>query len=207
MRPDPTVLAFDTSAAHCAAALLAGGRIREVHRDMQRGQAEQLMPLLEDLLGKAELTWRDLDALVVGVGPGNFTGTRIAVAAARGLALSLGIPAVGVSRFETTARGRGGSGLLLVRLPAPRATFYLQEFAYGAPVAPPRHFDPETDTLTDAERAAALCEGTNEPEIGKLLATGLAKLSESKSHARPAPLYVRPPEAALPKDPPPKMLP
>lgn len=70
---------------------------------MTKGQAERLFPLLEELLAEAGLSWSDLDAIGVGVGPGNFTGIRISVAAARGLALSLNIPAVGVSATEAVA--------------------------------------------------------------------------------------------------------
>lgn len=100
------VLAFDTSAAHCAAAVVCGDRVlAECAEPMTRGQAERLFPLLEDLLARAGLAWSDLDAIGVGIGPGNFTGIRISVAAARGLALSLGIPAIGVSATEAAACG------------------------------------------------------------------------------------------------------
>src|SRR5690606_26481369 len=102
--PDPLVLGFDTSAAHCAAALLCAGEVRALrHEEMAKGQAERLMPLLEEMLAEAGAGWGDLAALGVGVGPGNFTGIRISVAAARGLALGLGIPAHGVSIFEALA--------------------------------------------------------------------------------------------------------
>lgn len=106
MRPEPAILAFDTSAAHCAAALLSGDRLLALRTEpMEKGQAERLMPLLEEVLAEGSLGWADLDALAVGTGPGNFTGVRIAVAAARGLALALGKPALGVSRFEALALG------------------------------------------------------------------------------------------------------
>ena len=86
--PDPSapgpVLGFDTSAAHCAAAVVSGGRVLACRVEpMARGQAERLFPLLEALLSQAGVTWRDLSAIGVGTGPGNFTGIRIAVAAAR----------------------------------------------------------------------------------------------------------------------------
>ena len=100
------ILAFDTSAAHCAAALLIGDRIvASAFEPMEKGQAERLLPLLQEVLAEAGLGWRDLTALAVGTGPGNFTGVRIAVAAARGLALGLGIPAVGITRLEALAFG------------------------------------------------------------------------------------------------------
>ena len=59
---------------------------------MARGQAERLVPMLEEMLAEAGLGWRDLDALGVCTGPGNFTGIRISVSAARGLALALDVP-------------------------------------------------------------------------------------------------------------------
>src|SRR6056297_2365432 len=77
------ILAFDTSAAHCAAAIVSGDTIlARRDEEMARGQAERLMPLLAELLAEAGLAWSDLAALGVGTGPGNFTGIRIAVAAA-----------------------------------------------------------------------------------------------------------------------------
>ena len=106
MRPEPLILAFDTSAAHCAAALLSGDRVLEARaEDMAKGQAERLFPMLEEMLARHGAGWRDLAAIGVGIGPGNFTGVRISVAAARGLALSLGVPALGVSRLEALAHG------------------------------------------------------------------------------------------------------
>ncbi|MEO0991117.1 MAG: tRNA (adenosine(37)-N6)-threonylcarbamoyltransferase complex dimerization subunit type 1 TsaB, partial [Pseudomonadota bacterium] len=95
------LLTFDTSAAHCAAAVIRDGTVtRQALEPMARGQAERLIPLLEETLSAEGLTWKDLDAIGVGVGPGNFTGIRISVSAARGLALGLAIPAFGVSTFE-----------------------------------------------------------------------------------------------------------
>jgi len=82
---DGLVLGFDTSAAHCAAALLAGERVLACRaEEMGRGQAERLMPLLEEVLESGGVTWRKLARIGVGTGPGNFTGIRISVAAARG---------------------------------------------------------------------------------------------------------------------------
>ncbi|MEN8738203.1 MAG: tRNA (adenosine(37)-N6)-threonylcarbamoyltransferase complex dimerization subunit type 1 TsaB, partial [Phaeobacter gallaeciensis] len=120
MKTEPLVLGFDTSAAHCAAALLRGDTVvAEALEPMTRGQAERLMPLLEEVLATGGATWADLDAIGVGVGPGNFTGIRIAVSAARGLALGLGVPAVGIDGFD--ARAATGT---LPGIPAPRDQVY-----------------------------------------------------------------------------------
>ena len=127
MRSEPLILAFDTSAAHCAAALLCGESVLECRiEEMAKGQAERLMPMLEEMLARHGAGWRDLAAIGVGVGPGNFTGVRISVAAARGLALSLGVPAVGVSGLEAAALGLPGP--LLVVEDARRGEVYAQAF-------------------------------------------------------------------------------
>ena len=132
MPPDALLLAFDTSAAHCAAALLSGDRaLAEALEPMEKGQAERLMPFLEDLLTRAGVGWHDLTALAVGTGPGNFTGVRIAVAAARGLALGLGIPAVGVTRFQ--ALGHGQPRPLTVIEDARRGEVYVQRLDTSPP--------------------------------------------------------------------------
>ena len=117
----PLVLAFDTAAARCAAALVRGDDVL-ARRDeaMERGQAERLLPMLEEMLAEAGADWRDLDGIGVVTGPGNFTGVRLAVAAARGLALALGIPAVGVSVFEALA---GRPGAVTVTLADKRGRF------------------------------------------------------------------------------------
>ncbi|MDH5798127.1 MAG: tRNA (adenosine(37)-N6)-threonylcarbamoyltransferase complex dimerization subunit type 1 TsaB, partial [Paracoccaceae bacterium] len=135
MPPEPTVLAFDTSAAHCAAALLSGNnKLAERFEVQARGQAERLFPILEEMLDEAGLSWSDLNVIGVGVGPGNFTGIRISVAAARGLALSLGIPAVGVSVLEAQAEGL--DGVVLSSLDGRRGQMYLQVFGDSQGSAP-----------------------------------------------------------------------
>ena len=117
------ILAFDTSAAHCAAVLLSGSSVLALrHEEMTRGQAERLMPLLLELLAEAGAGWRDLAALAVGTGPGNFTGLRISVAAARGVALSTGLPAFGVDGFA--ARAEGGPSPVLACVSAPRGALH-----------------------------------------------------------------------------------
>src|SRR5690606_33266093 len=116
---DALILAFDTSAAYCAAVLLSGGTILAArHEEMLRGQAERLMPMLEEMLAAQGIGWRDVAAFAVGTGPGNFTGLRVAVAAARGLALSTGRPAFGVDGFA--ARAEGAPRPALVAIAAPR---------------------------------------------------------------------------------------
>ncbi|MEM6306936.1 MAG: tRNA (adenosine(37)-N6)-threonylcarbamoyltransferase complex dimerization subunit type 1 TsaB [Pseudomonadota bacterium] len=124
MPPKPVILSFDTSAAHVAAALLLGDDIIADHfEDRARGQDQALVPVIENLLQRAALQWRDLDAIAVGIGPGNFTGVRISVALAKGLGMALQCPVIGVTTFDALHFGQWGVGYALV--PAPRGGAYV----------------------------------------------------------------------------------
>ncbi|WP_407494629.1 tRNA (adenosine(37)-N6)-threonylcarbamoyltransferase complex dimerization subunit type 1 TsaB [Pseudooceanicola sp. MF1-13] len=224
MPSKPTILAFDTSAAHCAAALLSGGRIAAVrYEEMAKGQAERLVPLLQQTMEDAGADWAELDAIAVGVGPGNFTGVRISVATARGLALSLGIPAIGISAFDLLHNGTGRPDGI-VQIPALRGSSYWQAYAKGQAVGAPSHgsdpqmlpsdgqaiIGPDADDLAvrwsnGAPQlfktvTATLSWPTALEDLAHLAATRLAL---SNDHPAPAPVYVRPAEAAPPRDAPP----
>lgn len=197
MVSEPLVLAFDTSAAHCAAALLSGDRLLACRSEaMGRGQAERLMPLLQEVLAETGHDWCDLDAIGVGIGPGNFTGIRIAVSAARGLALGLGIPAYGVDGFA--ARRLAGPGLATV--PAPRDQVYVD-----MDDAPPVLLDRDTAD-THAARLGTRIAVQPEPAD---LAAAIARHAATRwplAEPAPAPLYIRPADAAPSRDVPPVLL-
>lgn len=185
---------------------------------MDKGQAERLIPLLEEVLAEGGIGWRDLAALAVGTGPGNFTGVRIAVAAARGLALGLGIPAVGITTLEALAFDRREA--VLVAQDARRGQAYVQAFLNGAG---------QTAALVAAgdlppdlnPRAEPVCIGDLAPlyaeRFGFALAAARFPLAEAMARravlrlgsvaARPAPFYLRGADAAPPSDPPPVILP
>ena len=188
------ILAFDTSGPYCAATLWRDGRaIATIVEPMKRGQAERLMPLLEEMLAQTGTGWRDLDAIGVGIGPGNFTGIRISVSAARGLAMGLNIPAVGVSTFQAISIDHTESHLAAV--PAPRDQLYILSPSMDAPElvqAPvrtdlPVHLPPPAEGLVQNIARVATQQAASNPP-------------------RPAPLYIKPADAAPPRDPAPVIL-
>lgn len=218
MPPEPLVLAFDTSAAHCAAALLCGDRVIEARTEaMAKGQAERLMPMLAGMMTRAGASWRDLALIGVGTGPGNFTGVRISVAAARGLALALKIPAIGVSSLEAAAFGLPRP--LLVALDARRGQLYLQLFAEGAApepmladeaALPAWAFEAVALTGDAAVRIADRLGGLPVHAAAGPPCAAVVRIALARSvtpQPRPAPLYLRPADAAPPRDPAPELLP
>ena len=223
----PKVLAFDTSGPFCAIGTAAESYSSgEVH-EMARGQAEALFPLLEARLANVGWTWRDLGAIGVSVGPGNFTGIRIGVSAARGLALSLGIPVYGVTNFELAARSEHlGLDDVAIALPAPRGQAYVQSFVAGAPVGAPALIAPDDlppDLLPArvrtvfgagageiARRLGIAGEDMNFAPAPAVLAECAAALCVATMGApddSARPLYVRPADAAPPREAPPVILP
>ncbi len=194
MLSEPTILAFDTSAAHCAAALLRGNEILVSQAEgMNRGQAERLMPLLNEVLEQANLGWNDLDAIGVGVGPGNFTGIRISVSAARGLALGLDAPAVGVNAFEALATLAPEGQTPAVQ--GPRDQVYLQTGE-----TPARLLAQE-----EAQAKRTLFFSPNAKEF--VIAIARVALTRWTSNPPPpAPFYVKAADAAPSRDVPPSLL-
>jgi tRNA threonylcarbamoyl adenosine modification protein YeaZ len=192
----PLVLAFDTAAAHCAAVLIRGDRVL-ARRDeaMDRGQAERLLPMLEEMLAEAGVDWGALDGIGVCTGPGNFTGLRVAVAAARGLALALGVPAVGVSRFEVLA---DRPGEVVVTL-ADRRGGFAQAFRDGVTLGPP-----VVDPADPPAPGMAVVDGSDAPPDLVALARIAARRLDGAPP--PAPLYLRPADAMPPAEAPPVIL-
>lgn len=98
------ILVLDTVGAWCAAAISDGERVVEDAREIGRGHAEMLAPMVQDLIARAGLAPGDLARIGVNAGPGGFAGTRVGVAFARGLALATGAKALGVGVLPALAR-------------------------------------------------------------------------------------------------------
>ncbi len=210
-----TILALDAAASACSVAV---GRGRDIlaQRDaaMTRGHAEALMPLVLETMAAAGLEFPDLDQIAVGVGPGSFTGIRIALATARGIALAAGLPVFGVDSFSAVAAAlpadirRGRS--LLVAIDSKRRELFGRYFdaelnVLGEPMvlhaaallarrpAGPLLIAGDGAPLLPAAPDALRAQGTGRPgaaAIAVLAAEGRVLLA-------PRPLYLRSPDVTL----------
>ena len=119
----PLILAFDTATERATSALVDDGEVL----GERVSRAATLLADVDALLRQAGAHPRDLGGLALGTGPGSFTGIRIGLAAARGLALALGVPAAGVSTLDALAAGAPGATPVIdakrreVFVPGPRA--------------------------------------------------------------------------------------
>jgi tRNA threonylcarbamoyladenosine biosynthesis protein TsaB len=102
---DMLILAFDTATDVATSALVADGEVL----GERSSRAVTLLEDVDALLRQAGTHTRDVDALAVGIGPGSFTGVRIGLSTARGLALALGVPVAGVSTLDALAAGAPGA--------------------------------------------------------------------------------------------------
>ena len=136
------ILALDTATSSCSVALWADGVRAGRSAEMERGHAEALMPMVIEVLAQAGCTFPDLDLVAVTVGPGSFTGLRIGLAAARGMALAANLPCVGVTTLEAVAASidvrRHADKVVLAALDSKRGDIFAQAFApAGRPLGPP----------------------------------------------------------------------
>jgi tRNA threonylcarbamoyladenosine biosynthesis protein TsaB len=135
---DPVrVLAIDTALEACSAAILDTDRtdgMTSRSQPMIRGHAEALMPLIAAVMAEAQMDFADLDRVAVTVGPGSFTGLRVGVAAARGIALATGKPAVGLTTLAALAApvfAADDSNPVLAVINARHGRVYMQLFGPG----------------------------------------------------------------------------
>lgn len=220
------LLAFDTAQGALSAAVHDGeGEIASAFEARTRGHAEALMPMVEVVLAEAALGFSDLDALAVTVGPGTFTGLRVGLAAARGIALSRGLPLVGVTTLEAVAEPVAAEAdeTILASFDARRDEVYMQAFSANrtpqtAPllvnlgdVAAHLPHSPFVLAGTGSELVAArlaaagldcrMAECRPQPDAAIVARIALRRLGEQGPDAfrtAPAPLYIRAPDAKLP---------
>ena len=175
------LLVIETATAACSAALLGadGSVLDERHEIVGRGHAERLVPMIAELLAG-----RHPDSILVDCGPGSFTGVRVGLAAARGLAIGWHVPVAGFSSLamlavasrerEVAAALQGGHGELFV-----------QSFA-GDPIVPVD----ELRSLAPAQAAASV-------RAGLVVGSGAEALVAERGHGRWAELHPRAADAWL----------
>lgn len=126
------ILAIDTALEACAAAVLdtdAGELLAQEQLLMKRGHAEALMPMIARVMQAASLGFSSLDRIAVTVGPGSFTGLRVGISAARGLALATKRPAVGLttlSAYASAVVGQDGTAPVISAIDARHDHVYFQ---------------------------------------------------------------------------------
>lgn len=218
------VLALDTSLGACSAAVASkregAPELFRVHEPREREHAEAIMGMAERVMGEAGLAYGDLDAIAVTVGPGSFTGVRVGISAARGLALATGKPLIGATSLEVMARQALETlapppGRLAVAADARRGEVYVALFdnsgeTLGEPVAlapsDAAGLLMKSGVKVIAGGGAALvadAAARSGWELGAILpdlqpdAGALALLALTRApHEGPlAPLYLRPPDA------------
>lgn len=204
------VLGLDTCLNACSVALFDGDRVlAHASETMARGHQERLAPMAQALMAAAALPFASLERIGATVGPGSFTGLRVGVAFAKGLASALSIPAVGVGALEALAAE--ASGLTAAIIDARREQVYLQLFDAGEALMAP-------DVLPLGTAAARLTElargrpltlvGSGAPLLARdgdavLTPEGcdarhVARLAAARPPTPIRPLYLRAPDAKLP---------
>lgn len=211
------ILALDTAADVCAACVWdaqAGCERGRAVASMRTGHAENLIGAIEAALSESHADYRSLSRIAVSVGPGSFTGIRVGVAASRGLALALKIPAVGISTLEAlAAESRDALGAQAVLALLGTGGEGMQAAAYdarGVEIHPPAVVDAQTAAAWAAEgpcvlagsaalRLAAMLPG-RPAMLGPLGGTAdiavYARLAGKRAPGgKPKPLYLRAPDA------------
>ncbi len=206
------ILAIDCSANLCAASVYDAKAGKELGRsvlDLGKGHAEHLIAVIGEALQRGGLAYAGLGAIAVSVGPGSFTGVRVGVSAARGLALALKIPAIGVTTLEALAyeaHEKFPGRPVLAALDGGRGEIHaaLYDGAMNSRYGPAVATLPEMVEMavrdapvlagTQAERIAAAAGGSF--DFGLLEATAdiavYARLAAVKGPGeRPRPLYLR----------------
>lgn len=221
------ILALDTTTSACSVAVRTDDREVSSCVTMERGHTEALLPMVRTVLERASCHFTGIDAIAVTVGPGAFTGLRIGLAAARGMALAAGIPCMGITSLEAVAEAidseeRAGRALL-VALDSKRADLFAQVFHAGGPPLGPAVAVPADGLMDLLPPQPILVAGTAaSTAVEYLVQRGVDAIRANGTgcpHARdvariaarrginqdtatlppPSPLYLRPPDTGAPK--------
>ncbi|MET0277027.1 MAG: tRNA (adenosine(37)-N6)-threonylcarbamoyltransferase complex dimerization subunit type 1 TsaB [Pseudorhodoplanes sp.] len=213
------VLAIDTALEACSAAVFDsadGSVIASDSQIMVRGHAEALMPILAAVMRQADISYAALDRIAVTVGPGSFTGLRVGIAAARGLALATHKPAIGITTLQALAApyiAADPATPVAAAIDGRHKHVYFQLFGVGGRVLLPPRMMPLAEAVHAAAGASARLVGSgaglmaelwpedaSPPEIDQRSAPDIdwvARLGAraDPNEALPKPLYLRAAEA------------
>ncbi|MFF4620039.1 tRNA (adenosine(37)-N6)-threonylcarbamoyltransferase complex dimerization subunit type 1 TsaB [Nonomuraea jabiensis] len=204
------VLAFDTATPAVTAALHDGGRVLAEHTTIDaRRHGELLVPTIERVLDEAGAALRDVTAIVAGSGPGPYTGLRVGLMTAQGLATTLGVPAYGICTLDAVAYGSGLAEPFLVATDARRKEVFWARYAdmrtrLDGPFVD-RPADVPVDGLPVVGAGAGLyaeilgeSDAPPYPYAGALAALAAERLAQGTPLDRPRPIYLRRPDAVVP---------
>jgi len=225
VRRPQRVLALDAALSACSVAVLFEGELVAHRRsDMARGQAAALLPMVRAAMSEAAFSYESIDLVAVSIGPGHFTGLRIGLAAAQGLALAWGLPLEGVTTLEAVAAAAAAEPYpLVVALETKREDLYVQTFVGGVARGQPLALAPEEAGRGPWPDGPLALAGDGAPRLADLLkgqgrrinligpalpdAVEVGRLAAGRhggSGVLPAfPLYLRPPDVTFPKTAPP----
>ena len=198
------ILAFDTSSAACTAALFeADACIAQSDELIGRGHAERLVPMIAELLAG-----RRADQILVGVGPGSFTGIRVAIAAAHGMAIGWGAQLKGMSSLALLAAGEDRDAEVAVAVIGGHGELFVQQFdALTRPTLGLRNLAPAeaarfaTAPLVVGSGAAQLVRerGWGDARDALPSAANALRLPSDLRCLPPKPVYARAPDARVPE--------
>ncbi|OTA15671.1 tRNA threonylcarbamoyladenosine biosynthesis protein TsaB [Xenorhabdus vietnamensis] len=129
------ILAIDTATEACSVALWNEGAVEALFEISPREHTQRILPMVQDVLSKSDVSLQQLDALAFGRGPGSFTGVRIGVGIAQGLALGAELPMIGVSSLKTMAQGAfrlKGATNVLVAIDARMGEVYWAQYTFNS---------------------------------------------------------------------------
>ncbi|WP_375204637.1 tRNA (adenosine(37)-N6)-threonylcarbamoyltransferase complex dimerization subunit type 1 TsaB [Hyphococcus sp.] len=209
------VLGLDTALQRCSVAIIRGDDVlADESVGMERGHAERLAPMAASALAKAGVSIANLTRVGVVVGPGGFTGVRVALSFARGLGVGTGIAIVGVTSLAALAAEHWNDGLTAPIIDARRGQVYAALYAEGGDILlPPFVAEPKEVMKIIAEKVAGRpvqVIGSGAGLIGAASATWAVSDGREEIDARivarlaaaapapdgpPRPLYLRPPDA------------
>ncbi|HXV00224.1 MAG TPA: tRNA (adenosine(37)-N6)-threonylcarbamoyltransferase complex dimerization subunit type 1 TsaB [Caulobacteraceae bacterium] len=205
------ILVVDTCLAMCQAALVRGGVALASSREpMVRGHQERLAPMVSEVMAAAGVRLAEVERIAVTAGPGSFTGLRVGLAFAKGLALALERPCLGVGTLAALAASEAGDGFRTAAIDAGRGAVYLQCFAGEDELSAPDRLPLETaaariiqigrDQMLIGPQASALAlvlPGSTPVDLAAPSPLAIAGLAAKSPVVPPRPLYLRAPDAKI----------